>query len=235
MKMFKSILAVLLAAALVCFAGCTPKDLYGGAVDTDADKIVGTWNTAVDISEMINDEMNTTFSSMGYDGIEMPETALYVSMSIDFDEDGTCVLYLEEDETIESMKVYIEDLMDGLVEWMYVLFEGMGMSRESADESFESLYNMSIKEYMDQEMAKELNPETLAESFADIENVEGFYKIEKGKLYIESTEEELESSEEYVACTITDTTMTIEEGNTPGVLAAFEELGMEGPITFNKK
>lgn len=182
---------------------------------------------------MINNELTSQFSQMGFDDIETPEEKLFVYIAFDFEDDKSCVLYIDEDKTVESMKVYIDGMMDSLVEWMYNMFEDMGITREQADAAIQSQYGMGIEEYLDAEMAAALDPEVLSEQFAEVENYEGFYNFKDGKLYLADTEEELANELSYVEYTLEGNTLTIAEG-TDDSFAELADLGIKLPLIFEK-
>lgn len=239
MKKFRSLIALLLAAVmLLCFAGCSAKEIFPNAEpvaeETDNDKAVGTWVCAMDMTEMMNNELTAQFAQMGFNDLELPEEKLNVYIAFDFEDDKTFVLYVDEDKTIDSMKVYIDSMMDSLVEWMYAMFEDMGITREQADAAIQSQYGMGIEEYLDSQMAAAMDPEVLAEGFADIENLEGCYNFDDGKLYIADTEEELAETEEYATYTLDGDTLTIDEGNTNDAFAEFASLGIKLPLVFER-
>ncbi len=222
----KKFLALALAVVmLLCFAGCA-KDRVAPVAVSDAEKIVGSWTCEVDLTEY----MNANMGDIGLEGFEMDAVPLYIYLNFDFDKDGTCALYLDEDKTIDSMTKYIDALMDSLVEYMYDMMEDEGMSREEVDQ----LFGMSLSEYFDQQMAEQLTPEILAESFEDVENAEGFYKLDNGKLYVADTEEELKETEDYVTYSFDGNTLKLDAGSDEDVFEDFEELGIELPLVFEK-
>ncbi len=230
MKKIKSVLAVLLAAAMLfCFAGCAKDATIAGV--SDSQRIVGSWTCEIDLT----DYMNENIGDLGLDGFEMPTDPIYIYINFDFEDDKTCALYLEEEKTLESMQDYIDSIMDAMVEYMYDSLEKeSGMSREEADKYFNDYMGMSLKEYFDTAMEEYLSPEVLAESFDDIDVNEGYYKVEGGKLYMADTEEELEDCEEYVTYEFEGDNLKIDVGSSESDFESFEEMGIELPLVFEK-
>ncbi len=228
MKNIKSILAVILAVVMLfCIAGCEK------AAGTDkAETIVGSWVCEMDITEYMNDYMGDA----GFDGIDFGNTPLCVYLVFDFEDDGTCVLYADEDATIESMKVYVEDLLDAFLEYAYELYEEeYDMSRSEVDDYFEENAGVTLEEYFDEAMAEYITPEALAESVSGFETQEGYYRLDGNKLYIADTEDELADEEEYVLCELSKGKMTINAGSDEDIFEEFEEMGIELPLVFKKK
>ncbi len=240
MKKFRSILAVLLAAAMIiCFSGCAAKEIVenlGGNVEDDNAKAVGEWTCSVDVTELMEKELEGALAQLSSVGgeLKLPDTKINVYVVFDFAEDKSFVFYVDEDATIESVKGYVEDVMESMVEWMYGVFADQGIDRETADAAFTTTYGMGISDYLKSLMEQEMDAETMAEAFSQIENVEGFYKFEDGKLYIAETEEGLAECEEYLGYTIEGDVLTINEGNAGDAFGAFEEMGMELPLVFER-
>lgn len=229
MKQLKSVMAILLAVAmLLCFAGCKEETAAG---TTKAETIVGSWTCAMDISEYMNEYMGDA----GLDGFEMDETPLCIYMAFDFEDDGSCVLYLDEDATLESMQTYIDNMLVSLLDYMYEMYEDeLDMTREEIDEYFKDYAGMTLEEYFNDAMAESLTPEVLTDSLSGFENQEGYYKLDGEKLYIADTEEELAECEDYVTCKISGDKMTIDVGTDEDEFADFEEMGIELPLVFEK-
>ncbi len=230
MKTIKSVLAIVLAFAMIfCFAGCAKeKELPQAA-------LTGKWTSEIDLTDALGQELAGEFDSMGMEGFDMGDAELLLYMVMEFEEDGSCYLYLDEEATAESMKGYFEVMIDAMVEWMYKTLEDQaGMSREEIDELYENQLGMSIEEYMDSSMDDYLNGDAIMESFEDVESQEGFYKLEGDKLYITEDKEDLADCEDYVTCNYSATTMTIDTGSDASVFEDLAELGVELPLTFER-
>lgn len=224
MKRIKSILAVLLAVVMVlCIAGCEK-----AATTT----IVGSWVCEMDIT----DYMNKYMAEAGFEGIDLGNTPLCIYLVFDFEDDGSCVLYADEDATVESMKVYIDDMLDAFLEYTYELYEDeYDMSKSEIDDYFVENAGMTLEEYFDETMAEYVTPEALAESVSGFDSQEGYYRLDGNKLYISDTEDELADEEEYVTCELSNGKMTIDAGSDEDVFEEFEEMGVELPLVFKKK
>lgn len=227
----KKFLALALAIVmLLCFAGCQ-KDGGSSAAASDAEKIVGSWTCTLDFSNYMEEYLGEA----DIEGLDLSGISFCIYMNFDFEADGTCTLYVDEDKTIESITKYIDSLTDPLVEYIYVTYENeLGYSRDEIDELIETYYGMTVKEMVEEEMANSVNPETLSEPFEDIETSEGYYKLDNGKLYIADTEEELEETEDYVTYSFEGDTLKLDAGSDEDIFEGFEAYGIELPLVFEK-
>ncbi len=230
MKKFRSILALVLATAMLfCFLGCG-KDIEENSASDSADKekIVGLWTCKMNFSEYMADYTEVI------EGFDMSGVELYFYLDFEFEADGSCTLCLDKEKTIDSIMVYVDAMVAEIIECMYQAMENEGMSREQVDDLYETSCGMTPAEYFYNGIHAQITPEILVESFEEVEPTEGFYKFKDGRLYIADTEEELKNAEEYVTYSFEGESLKIDRGNNDSLFKAFEDYDIELPLIFEK-
>ena len=130
-----------------------------------AEEILGTWNIEITFTE----EM------LGVEGVNIED----LPVSFTFTEDGEVVLSFSD----EAVAIFEEQLLDAMVEMMYVQMEAEGMGREEVDELFESYYGTNVADYM----KAALEEADVMSMLTDLEEAHD-YEIEGDKLIIDGTE-----------------------------------------------
>ena len=167
MKKQLAIILCLVMLMSIVFAGCdnapaTPKT------------IVGKWEGQIDISDALTEQLAAGDASLS--GLSFSDLTFGLTMT--FNEDGTCVLAINEAD-VEQL---FNDLMDQMMPVLSELFEEMyGMSLDDLI----ATSGMSEDAFMEMLMEQALAEVDLSEL-----NMEGNYKAENGKLYISSDPDE---------------------------------------------
>jgi len=97
--------------------------------------LFGTWEGKFTLTE----EMLGMF---GMEGVE--DVALKVTFTFIFNEDGTL---------LRTMEIDPDSLVAFMVEFMYITYEGFGMTRDEIDATFQQEMGMSLEEYVIQNIA----------------------------------------------------------------------------------
>ena len=184
MKNVKRIAALLLALVMV-FALCAYSDSGSGKdkdekveKKTDAELIVGTWETEMSMTDYYGDDMGELEGMEAYFDFDK----IKITMTFEFEEDGTYTLSVDGDE--EEIKAI---LRDGFEKLLNDMLEGTGYTLEelAAEEG------MTVEELLDAAMEESFD----AEDFFGDETERGSYEIKDGKLYIFDRGDELDEDD----------------------------------------
>lgn len=214
------ITVLLIVSVLLSLAGCV----------NEREVLVGTWTASVDISAALNKQWDES----GYDIAVDEKCEIYLQFV--FEEDGSCGAYVELEATMESMETYFTSIRESLAEVFYGEAEKNGMTPEQFDEALLALGGSTVED-----MCREITDQILnglEDSFEENEEIGlGFYRVEDGKLYIEDTEEELETTEDYAELKLdgNQLTMNLQEAFDDADFDEMEELGMDmSELVFTK-
>ncbi len=176
MKRTSRILALIMAVAMVI-------SLCACAGNTDYVKLAGTWNTKLDVTDMMNDELAV---SLGVDSIDSGDVKLEFDLTLNFNADKTYHFEYNEDAIAASFETYLDWLCDWMTDYMMdMMVEQTGFDAETINNVFVSEYGMTLAEYVDDLMAESVDLDTL---FADSAmETEGYYKLEDNKLYLSNS------------------------------------------------
>lgn len=163
MKKLKKISALLLVFVLVlAFAACGKSDMSA----------VGTWSVKMDLSAAMKEELGSEFSDF--------DAPFSFTVYLDFNEDGSYKMYVDEKETEEDMNVFMTALADFFTEYLYTLVAAEGVDRATAQAALEAQFGMSVNDYALKTIKESIDMSALAESLVQ----EGVYEIKGGKLYM---------------------------------------------------
>ena len=185
MKNVKRIAALLLALVMV-FALCacsdsgSGKDKDKGEKKTDAELIVGTWETEMSMTDYYGDDMGELEGMEAYFDFDK----IKITMTFEFEEDGTYTISVDGDEAeINAI------LRDGFEKLMNDMLEGTGYTIEdvAAEEG------MTADEYLDALMEESFGSGDLI----DVDDELGEYKVKNGKLYLFDEGDELDEGTYY--------------------------------------
>ena len=185
MKNVKRIAALLLALVMV-FALCacsdsgSGKDKDKGEKKTDAELIVGTWETEMSMTDYYGDDMGELEGMEAYFDFDK----IKITMTFEFEEDGTYTMSVDGDEAeINAI------LRDGFEKLMNDMLEGTGYTIEdvAAEEG------MTADEYLDALMEESFGSGDLI----DVDDDTGEYKVKNGKLYLFDEGDELDEGTYY--------------------------------------
>lgn len=162
--------------------------------------IVGTWKTSINLADVFNQEMEA--AGMGeFINIESFDLALIM----EFKEDGTGSMTVDQEAMTASVDKLAEDLAAGLEAYFTDYFASMGIEMD-LDEALAAA-GMSMDD-----LVGELKAEFAGEdAFADF-TTEFNYKAEDGKLYMSEDLETEVSTEEYNTYELKGNTLTLDVG-----------------------
>ena len=110
-------------------------------------KLVGTWQYAMDLTQVINEEMAESYELEDLDSA----AAFCVYMDFTVAEDGAYTLGVDMDATGESLTGYYQALTPVLAELVYAAGEAQGMSREEYDAALEASKPQKDEPVVDEE------------------------------------------------------------------------------------
>ena len=188
MKNVKRIAALLLALVMV-FALCACSDsgsgkdkVKGEKVEkkTDAELIVGTWETEMSMTDYYGDDMGELEGMEAYFDFDK----IKITMTFEFEEDGTYTMSVDGDEA--EIKAI---LRDGFEKLLNDMLEGTGYTLEDAAAE----EGMTADEYLDALMEESFGSGDLI----DVDDELGEYKVKNGKLYLFDEGDELDEGTYY--------------------------------------
>lgn len=196
-------------------------------------KLVGTWQYAMDLTQVMNEEM-----AESYELEELDSAATFcVYMDFTVAEDGAYTLGVDMDATGESLTGYYQALTPVLAELVYAAGEAQGMSREEYDKALEAM-GMTVEEYISTIFSAVDMGELLTLMLGSDAGTEsaGWCKAVDGQLFMAETAGELDAAG-YVAYTLnSDGTMswTDDDGQLSGQLTAQEQELISFPMVWTK-
>lgn len=214
-------LALLFAAA--AFAAC--------AKVPDSKKIVGKWETTVDISKMINDSLKEGEAAEELGDVEFKDIS--IKLFVEFKEDGTYKSSADEESVNAALDKVVEQLVPMLTDiFKTAVAETFGKdASEVTDEeigSFLALLGMSSMEDMARMMREEMD---MADLTGDLED-EGKYMLKDGVLYTtDSVSEEPTEASDGAAYELADKTLKLSVKDGKDAPEGLEEIL---PLTFTK-
>ena len=188
MKNVKRIAALLLALVMV-FALCACSDRGSGKdkdkgekveKKTDAELIVGTWETEMSMTDYYGDDMGELEGMEAYFDFDK----IKITMTFEFEEDGTYTMSVDGDEA--EIKAI---LRDGFEKLLNDMLEGTGYTLEDAAAE----EGMTADEYLDALMEESFGSGDLI----DVDDELGEYKVKNGKLYLFDEGDELDEGTYY--------------------------------------
>ena len=162
-KKLSSLVSMLLVLVLsFSLVGC------GGT--TDEDRIVGTWIAELDMSSMMDEQLEPVDEQMPglLDSMEL--SPIIFEITAEFNDDGTWTMSFDEDQLTEVMTTFGTEFGDGMTAY---LKDELGLS----DEDIENAFGGNLGETLVEEMDLESSIASLTTS------QNGEYEIEDGTLY----------------------------------------------------
>lgn len=138
-----------------------------------ASELYGTWATTFDLSNEIESGLESDFAGFHEDFDMM--------LMMDFYEDGTFKMYVDEETFTDTFNTYIESLAAFGTEILYNQLTAQGHSRKEINSTFVSEYGMGIEEYMFKEFQKSVD---INELLGSVETT-GVFEVKGNKLYID--------------------------------------------------
>ena len=188
MKNVKRIAALLLALVMV-FALCACSDSGSGKdkdkgekveKKTDAELIVGTWETEMSMTDYYGDDMGELEGMEAYFDFDK----IKITMTFEFEEDGTYTMSVDGDEA--EIKAILRDGCENLLNDMLEV-TGYTLEDAAAEEG------MTADEYLDALMEESFGSGDLI----DVDDELGEYKVKNGKLYLFDEGDELDEGTYY--------------------------------------
>ncbi len=197
MKNVKRIAALLLALVMVfalCACSGSGKDKDKGEKvekKTDAELIVGTWESEMSMTDYYGDDMGELEGLEDYFDFDK----IKITMTFEFEEDGTYTVSVDGDEA--EIKAI---LRDGFEELLNDMLEGTGYTLEDAAAE----EGMTVDEYLDAMMEESFGSGDLI----DVDDELGEYKVKNGKLYLVEDGDELDEGD-YFECKLKGDKLTL--------------------------
>lgn len=157
--------------------------------------IVGTWETDIDMTDMLNEQM--VAAGVG-DFITI--SSFNLTLIMEFNENGTGALRMDE----KALEKSFEGLADDMAKGMKSYFSSMGLD---LDELL-AMEGMSMDDFIDEMMA-EMDVESMGMEF----NLEFNYKTEGDKLYISEDIDSEINTDTYNTYELKGNTLTLDAGN----------------------
>ena len=147
---------------------------------TDAELIVGTWETEMSMTDYYGDDMGELEGMEAYFDFDK----IKITMTFEFEEDGTYTMSVDGDEA--EIKAI---LRDGFEKLLNDMLEGTGYTLEDAAAE----EGMTADEYIDALMEESFGSGDLI----DVDDELGEYKVKNGKLYLFDEGDELDEGTYY--------------------------------------
>ena len=147
---------------------------------TDAELIVGTWETEMSMTDYYGDDMGELEGMEAYFDFDK----IKITMTFEFEEDGTYTMSVDGDEA--EIKAI---LRDGFEKLLNDMLEGTGYTLEDAAAE----EGMTADEYLDALMEESFGSGDLI----DVDDELGEYKVKNGKLYLFDEGDELDEGTYY--------------------------------------
>lgn len=177
-------------------------------------ELTGTWCMEMDVASIVQAELGPDYT--GFAG-SMP-----IKVFIDFSENGTYHLYVDQEQMQESFSSYLEEFMTynmGSIEDVYDAFAEQGISKEEADAMVKEQYGCSMEEYLqlmktEAGLTENADFAAMLSEGAGLWEENGYYMVDGNQIYmgVYGTEEG-----KYNTYTISGNTLTMEvqedEGN----------------------
>lgn len=227
MKKYLAILLCLLLAVSLLLTGCSGNkptddndDNDGGTTTTttapaptDAQQIVGKWTWKINASDMGYDMEDLMGDSMGAaaEYFDFPEIAVY--FTFDFAADGTVKIDCDETKLEALAEDLIDEMIEGMLEYMDATLQDQ--NDMTLDEYLQA--QGSTKEQFVSALEAQLDTEALVDNLltssgAEDMQMEGYYKVANGKIYLGKNEADLDNESNGAAYTLNGNNLTIETG-----------------------
>lgn len=210
MKMTKRIFSLIcIMSMIISLCGC----------GNQAQKLYGTWSTSIDVSTALEQQLGADF-----EGFHM---SFELTMLVDFNEDGTYKIYVDEDKTRESLNAYCSEVINFAIDSFYEKMSELGLGKAQADEAVMRMYNKDITDYISEAITGNIDISEIISSAS----VTGVYKVKKDKLYMDPAEIK---SNVYGLFKVEEGILTINAPSDEAAESANLIEGMNYPFVFTK-
>lgn len=197
---------VLMLALVLTLAGCGEQS-----------KFVGKWEAKLDLSDLMNKQMGENAAMADYIKID----DFIMVLELEFEDDGTYKMSVDEDEFADSIDSIKDDLKDGLTDYFEDYIKGMGVQM-----SVEDVLKQSGTD-LDTLVEDALSEETIEGITGEMEK-EGNYEVKDGKLFLSDGKDKDIDEDVYTKYEISDDELKLTESSD-------EEEADLYPMTFKKK
>ena len=204
----------LLCAILLACSGC--------AGNKDKEALIGTWETTLDLTSMMNDEMK---AGLGNDEELMSYFTISnftVTLTISFQDDDSYTLAADAASMEKSVDNMIASLQDGFSKYVEDMV-AQQYPDMTMDEFFEAI-GMTMDEFYDDTFGSALDKETLMSAVDDMESI-GTFTAKNGILTLTDDEGPGMEAYELDGNKLTLTGEGVEDGSLMGLY----------PLVFTKK
>lgn len=185
----------------------------------NSDQVLGIWETSFDLAEAMLDGTGDEYADF--------DAEFVVNMRMQFKEDGTYRMYLDEESSKANFEQWLEALVDYETEMVYAAYDEQGYSRDEVDEMSQQQYGCSMRDY-------------IMEDRQDVFDIDGFIAEVDTSGVFQAKGDKLYLGEEEISPTTFD--LFTVEGDTLTLNAATEEIaeeaalvpGFEYPYVFTK-
>lgn len=154
------------------------------------DAIKGTWKTEIQMGKVLN-AMGT---SSAEDYVADIVKGITVGITLTLKEDNTFTLQIDANKLQEDFKAAMKEKLPA------ILAEKLGMTEEALMEALAS-QNKTVDDLVDQAMS--------GDNMFKVNNANGTYKYEEGKLFLKGNNSEKEDFRNYVDCKVEGDKLTI--------------------------
>lgn len=158
-------LALGLTLALTACSSSDPKE-----------KLVGTWSGQVDVMDQVVEGMRVTAPEIA-DELELEN--FYIPLEIEFRDDNTYIMTVDQEKLDESMDALIQKSVDATMVYMEQMLKEQGITDMTVDEALaqSGMDRESFTDLMEQSMGN------LSSSVVQQIQTEGQYRLEGNQMY----------------------------------------------------
>ena len=158
-------LGLTLTLALTACSSSDPKE-----------KLVGTWSGQVDVMDQVVEGMRVTAPEIA-DELELEN--FYIPLEIEFRDDNTYIMTVDQEKLDESMDALIQKSVDATMVYMEQMLKEQGITDMTVDEVLaqSGMDRESFTDLMEQSMSN------LSSSVAQQIQTEGQYRLEGNQVY----------------------------------------------------
>ncbi len=212
-KLFSAILCLILVASMMLtMTGC-----FG-----EQSKFVGTWETKLDLTDSLQEELEKDETIGEY--IEITDYSFVLSFT--FNDDGTYSQSIDEDSVDKAFESLKGDLVDCFEDYFQDYATSLGVTTQDLLVAMEA---SSVKEVVDEAYTKEMVDGVVDEMLGEV-NGEGKYRVFDGKLCLSAGLEYEVDEEQYYTYEITENTLTLLES----FVDEEEDIEDLYPMTYNR-
>lgn len=214
-KLFSVALCLILSfSMLFTMTGC-----FG-----EQSKYIGTWKGTLDMTDIVAEELANDEEMGDYFTI----TDFSIVMNLEFNDDGTYSMWVEEESIEEAMDKMIDDLTLGMEDYLTDYFASEGIT-VTVQEALDAL-GMTMDELMEDSFDNEMMDKTIDEMLNEIKG-EGNFKVDGDKLFLSDGLEYAVDENAYEICEISGDILKLLEGVGYKDGGPFAELY---PVTFTR-